>query len=147
MILFKSIFNVFKQISHYFLLPCHILKHLPYFLPILLGTYWTSKNSGAAPISKKRKWQKLNFKTLAFFLLKTYETQSLTLINSQGTLKILYIVELALIFSIWSVYLLFMQIGLRIVRIRFFYQAKHLQMDRLLVGGVCYILHIQKWGA
>ena len=35
--------------------------------------------------------------------------QSLTFINNQLTLKILYITELALMFIIWSVYLLFMQ--------------------------------------
>ena len=70
--------------------------------------------------------------------------QILTLVNNQGTLKILYITELALMFSIWSVYLLFLQFGLLTVRIRCFYQAKHLQMDRLLVGGVYYTLHTRR---
>ena len=64
--------------------------------------------------------------------------------NNQGTLKILYIRELSLIFTIWSVYLLFMQFGLLIITKRCLYQVKHLQMDRLLVGGVYYTLHTRR---
>ena len=113
--MFKSTFNVLNKFL--ITLSYHILKHLPYFL----------FQSPSAFI--------LNFKTLAFFLLKTYETQSLTLKNNQGTPKIPCIAELALIFIIWSFYLLLTQFGLLIVRIRCFYQAGHLQIHRLLADG------------
>ena len=82
---------------HYFFLP-NIETFAVFPFSIALGIYLISKTSGTAPISRKRKWQILNFKTLAFFLLKTGNAK-LTLINNQGTLKILYITELALMFT------------------------------------------------